>query len=74
MIPTRYNSFDEIDKQLKILNLQREISKESLKLNLMRSKISIYPANIKNELRVLFQRKILLVIAKRFFKDFDESE
>ena len=35
----QYNSFEEIDNQLKILKLQREINKESLKLNLKHSKI-----------------------------------
>ena len=74
MIPTRYNSFDEIDKQLKILNLQRQINKESLKLNLIRSKMSLAPAAIMNEFRVLFQERMLMVIIKKILKNFGKYQ
>ncbi len=42
----RYNSFKEIDERLRILALQREISKESLKLNLYSAKREINPSHL----------------------------
>ena len=39
----QYNSFSEIDKHLKILRLQREIYKESLKLDINKAKTRLHP-------------------------------
>ena len=41
-----YSSFEEIDQQLKILWLQKEIAHENIKLGFKRTKNSLYPKNI----------------------------
>jgi len=41
---TKYSSFKEIDERLKILELQREIHIENLKLNLNRFKTDLSPS------------------------------
>lgn len=38
-----YHSFDEIDRDLKILKLQNEIDKEEIKLNVRRTKEGLSP-------------------------------
>ncbi len=42
----QYNSFSEIDKHLKILRLQREIDKESLKLGINKAKTRLHPVQM----------------------------
>jgi len=41
-----YSSFEEIDQQLKILWLQREIAHENIKLGFKRTKKNLYPKNL----------------------------
>ena len=41
-----YSSFDEIDKDLKILKLQTEIDKEEIKLSIDQTKESLSPMSI----------------------------
>ena len=42
----RFNSFEEIDEQLKILALKREIDKECAKLRVNDIKTHLYPVNL----------------------------
>lgn len=42
----RFNSFEEIDEQLKILALKREIDKECTKLRFQDIKNHLYPVNL----------------------------
>ncbi|RMA66015.1 DUF6327 family protein [Ulvibacter antarcticus] len=42
----RYRTFEEVDKDLKILQLQSEINKEELKLNLSETKESLSPSKL----------------------------
>ena len=46
MITHSYTSFNEIDKHLKILRLQREIDAENIKLTYTKSKDYLCPSNI----------------------------
>lgn len=46
MKPHNYTSFDDINKHLKILRLQREIDVENMKLNFKKSKDYFCPTNI----------------------------
>jgi len=55
----QYNSFEEIDNRLKILSLQREIDKESLKLNLKHSKTGITSFSITNSFNSYIQMKTI---------------
>ena len=41
-----YSSFEEIDQQLKILWLQKEIAHENIKLGLKKTKNNLYPKNL----------------------------
>jgi len=41
-----YSSFEEIDQQLKILWLKKEIAHENIKLGLKRTKNNLYPKNL----------------------------
>lgn len=49
-----YRSFKEIDQRLKILSLQREISLESVKLNLYRAKADLMPKKLTQGLDIGF--------------------
>ncbi len=49
-----YSSFEEIDTRLKILELQREIDQESLKLNVQNAKVDLVPRLFRNSLGTNF--------------------
>lgn len=49
-----YTSFEEIDKRLKILELQREIDQESLKLNVQNARVDLVPRLFRNSLGTSF--------------------
>ena len=46
MKPKRYTSFDQIDADLRILKLQKEIDRENLKLKYYTVKNGLYPAQL----------------------------
>jgi hypothetical protein len=66
----RYNSFKEIDDRLRILALQREISKESLKLNLYSAKRDIIPSHIISGLSGSLQKLVLTWVLKTMVAKF----
>ena len=59
MIQTQYTSFKEIDRDLKILKLQRQIEEE------------LYPSNILGGLAPLLQKVAISLIAKKLLKKLD---
>lgn len=65
MIPKSYNSFDEIDDQLKIISLQKQIYKEGLKLSLKNSKFNLKSLNIKNELKGFLQNQLITLVRNK---------
>lgn len=67
----QYSSFEEVDQQLKILRLQRDISAERIKLdvNQVVSDIRIYPLKFIERLSGALQ-KVFLVIAIRKLRGF----
>lgn len=65
MNPQIYNSFEDIDNRLKILKLQSEIDKESLKLHLKNAKTSLNPINILQEFRITLLKQVLSMIRDR---------
>ena len=81
-----YNSFEEIDARLKVLKLQREIDKESLKLHFYRAKVDLVPSKLlqnlgstftqngtwKNVLVAFITKKILGMLRKRRQKEIKE--
>ncbi len=65
-----YSSFKEIDERLRILALQREISKESLKLNLYSAKRDIFPSHIISGLSGSLQKLVLTWVLKTMVAKF----
>lgn len=63
-----YNSFTEIDHRLKILSLQREIDKESLKLNLNRLRIDLYPSNFMVGFKEIIQKSLISLIVTKLLR------
>ncbi|MBD0777961.1 hypothetical protein HPE56_09155 [Maribacter sp. ANRC-HE7] len=62
----QYNSFTEIDKQLKILHLQREIDLEGFKLNVNRFKSDLYPSQLLGGLKGMVQKTLISYVLQRF--------
>ncbi len=65
MAMNTYNSFNEIDQRLKILKLQREIYKESIKFNLHNAKTNLYPTRHIGSLAGLLQKIALTLVIKK---------
>ncbi len=55
----QYSSFAEIDEQLRILRLKREIDSESIKLHLNQAKVGLYPSNLLGRFKVMVQKTVL---------------
>ena len=66
MTPKRYSSFEEIDAQLKILELKRAIEKEQLAFNYKKLKYLLYPKNIAMEIGDMLQQKLINLVLNRF--------
>lgn len=57
-----YSSFDEIDYQLKILSLKREIARERLELKCHRLHNIIDPSHIREQFKRSVQKTLLTVL------------
>ncbi len=68
MIPNSYNSFADIDHQLKILSLEKQIYKQRIKLSLNSSKNSFTATNIKTEFKGLLQERLLVFLKNYLFQ------
>ncbi|MEC7769970.1 MAG: DUF6327 family protein [Bacteroidota bacterium] len=71
MIQTQYTSFNEIDRDLKVLKLQRQIEEEKVKLAIHNTKEELYPTNILSGLAPLIQKVAITLIAKKILKKLD---
>ncbi len=58
-----YSSFEDIDRDLKILKLQTEIDKEEIKLSIEQSKKSISPLSIAGSIAGSILEKVLVLKA-----------
>ncbi len=81
-----YTSFEEIDRHLKVLKLQREIDQESLKLHFHRAKVDLVPSKLlqgigktftqkgilKNMLVTIVIEKVLGILRKKYQKQIQE--
>lgn len=63
-----YRSFTEIDRQLKILNLQREIDLEHFKLSLNRFRTDLYPTQLLGGFKGIIQKTVITFILQKFRK------
>ena len=64
----RFNSFEEIDEQLKILALKREIDKECAKLRISDIKNHLYPANLVRSMDGTIARVLIPLVISRIMK------
>ncbi|WP_282050530.1 DUF6327 family protein [Maribacter aquivivus] len=53
----QYHSFEEIDERLKVLNLQRLIAQESIKLQFNSAKTDLVPQQLRQGLGATFSQK-----------------
>ena len=74
MIPNSYNSFAEIDNQLKILSLEKQIYKQRIKLSLNSSKNSFTATNIKTEFKGLLQERLLVFLKNYLFQKLNRQQ
>lgn len=65
MIHKQYNSFEDIEQDLRILKLQRQIDEEKLKLSFENTKKELYPVNILGGMAPLFQKIAISLVAKK---------
>ncbi|NVN17091.1 hypothetical protein GUA46_01950 [Muricauda sp. HICW] len=70
MIKAQYTSFEDIDRDLKILKLQRQIDEEQVKLSLQKTKEELYPTNILAGMAPLLQKLALTIVAKKLMNKF----
>ncbi len=68
MTTHQYSSFEEIDKRLKVLKLERDIDKESFKFDLLSLKKNIYPAVFSGGIGGLIQILIISFVSKKLSK------
>jgi len=71
MIQRQYTSFEDIDRDLKVLKLQRQIEEERVKLAIQNTKKELYPTNILGGLAPLLQKTAISLIAKKLLKKLD---
>lgn len=64
----RFSSFDEIDEQLKILRLKREIDKECAKLRIFDIKNHLYPVNLVRSMDGTLARVMIPLVITRIMK------
>lgn len=72
MIPKKYTSFKEIDNDLKILKLQRQIDMENLKMNFSQTKQSLHPSSLFGGLGGLVKSFLMSLLAKKVLKKFSK--
>lgn len=65
-----YTSFEEIDRDLKILKLQRQIDKEQLKLSVQETKNSLYPTHLLGGFKGIVQKLLLTLFVKKVAQKF----
>jgi len=63
-----YRSFTEIDRQLKILNLQREIDLEHFKLSLNRFRTDLYPTQLLGGFKGIIQKTVITFVLQKLRK------
>ncbi|WP_373518531.1 DUF6327 family protein [Pricia sp.] len=72
MIPKKYTSFKEIDNDLKILKLQRQIDLENLKMNFSQTKHSLQLSSLLGGFGGLIKSFLISLFAKKVLKRFSK--
>ncbi|MDE3741984.1 DUF6327 family protein [Maribacter polysaccharolyticus] len=63
-----FSSFDEIDRQLKVLSLQREINLQQFKLNLNHFKSELHPTQLLGGFKGIIQKAVITFILQKLRK------
>ncbi len=66
----QYNSFDEIDQQLKIYSLKKEINIENIKLSISNSKDKFYKSYLIDNIAGFVKGVLISFTARKIFKFF----
>lgn len=61
----RYTSFEEIDKDLKIMRLKQEIAVENLKLSYAEARKSLYPTQLLGGFTGIIKKLAISMLAKK---------
>jgi hypothetical protein len=72
----QYSSFEEIDRDLKILKLQNEIDKEEIKLSIQETKDNLSPLSLAGSVITAAVRKAIMLkaIAKMWGKKLKDKK
>jgi hypothetical protein len=72
----QYSSFEEIDRDLKILKLQNEIDKEEIKLSIQETKNNLSPLSLAGSVITAAVRKAIMLkaIAKMWGKKLKDKK
>lgn len=72
----QYSSFEEIDRDLKILKLQNEIDKEEIKLSIQETKDNLSPLSLAGSVITAAVKKALMLkaVAKMWGKKLKDSK
>ncbi|MCJ7466576.1 MAG: DUF6327 family protein [Maribacter sp.] len=70
MMAKKYNSFEEIDYDLKILRLNQDIDLENLKLNYHLARQSFYPTQLLGGFSGIVQKIVLSFLVNKLLKKF----
>ena len=65
-----YTNFEEIDRDLKILRLKREIAAETLQLQASETKKSLYPTQLLGGFSGVIQKLLLSLAVKKLMERF----
>ncbi|WP_228236624.1 DUF6327 family protein [Allomuricauda sp. M10] len=68
MMQKQYTSFEAIEQDLKILNLERQIDEEKLKRSIQNAKKELYPVNVLGGMAPIIQKVAISLIAKKILK------
>ncbi|NKI27917.1 hypothetical protein HCG49_15245 [Arenibacter sp. 6A1] len=68
MRKTSFNSFEEIDTELKVLKLQKNINKELIRFNVNKAKSSVAPKNLLGGAGGMVQKAVLSFVINKILK------
>ncbi|SHI29869.1 hypothetical protein SAMN04487911_10110 [Arenibacter nanhaiticus] len=68
MRKTSFNSFEEIDTELKVLKLQKNINKELIRFNVNKAKATVAPKNLLGGVGGTVQKVVLSFVINKILK------
>lgn len=63
-----YNTFEEINKDLSVLKLERQIALEKVKLNVAKTKTELQPTQLLGGFSGILRKTLLTLLIKKFVK------